>query len=67
MNFTHFFRPEWDMNENQLKGMWKRRVAYYAPGGLFGLDLLIVIKKANKPEFALLRVQVQNWNIKVTR
>lgn len=65
VNFTHFVRPEWFPSGADLQLMWKRRMAYYVPGGCKGLDLLICICKDGK--YATLRVQVKNYTNPLSR
>jgi hypothetical protein len=65
VNFTHFVRPWWVPLEADLLFMWKRRMAYYVPVGVNGLDLLIAIKRKDEDVYGTLRVQVKNYSDKI--
>jgi hypothetical protein len=45
--------------------MYKRRMAYYVPTEVNGLDLLIAIKRRDQDIYGTLRVQVTNYSNKI--
>lgn len=59
VNFTHFVRPPYNLDDKDLEILWKRRMAYYAPKSMKGLDLLIAIYHKEKG-YATQRIQVKN-------
>ena len=64
VNFTHFVLSDWTPTQEDLPVMWKRRMAYYVPYGIEGLDLLIAIQN-NSKGYGTLRVQVKNKSNKI--
>jgi hypothetical protein len=66
VNFTHFVRPSY-LGKDDLKAMWMRRMAFYVPNGVRGLDLLIAMWDQTEEKFGTLRVQVKNYSNKITR
>jgi hypothetical protein len=65
VNFTHFEQSPYNLDSKRLASMWKRRMAYYVPEGMKGLDLLIAINHEDKG-YGTLKVQVKNYAAKTT-
>ena len=66
VNFTHVVRMFDQPTQTDLKLMWKKRMACYAPERATGLDILTAIYNTATKCYGVLRVQVKNSKDKIT-
>ena len=67
VSFTHFCRLGFTPDSSILERCWEQRAALYLPEGEEGIDLLITTRKnTDTSTFATLRVQVKNYQNKIT-